>query len=70
VGPRTVLDTGSLSRAGIAKWYSAGLWAGRSVGSIPGRFWEIFSSPPYPDRLWDPLSLLTYPFPGGKAGGE
>jgi len=28
-------------------------------GSISGRAWGLFSSPPLPDRLWDPQSLLT-----------
>jgi hypothetical protein len=28
-------------------------------GSIPGRGREFFSSPPRPDRLWDPPSLLA-----------
>jgi hypothetical protein len=28
-------------------------------GSSPGRGWEFFSSPPRPDRLWDPPSLLS-----------
>jgi hypothetical protein len=26
-------------------------------GSSPGRGWELFSSPPRPDRLWGPPSL-------------
>jgi hypothetical protein len=28
-------------------------------GSIPGRSWEFFFSPPCPDRLWGPPSLLA-----------
>jgi hypothetical protein len=41
-------------------------------GSSPGRGWEFFSSPPCPDRLWGPLSLLSngyqgVSFPGGEA---
>jgi len=28
-------------------------------GSNPGRGWEFFSSPPRPDRLWGPPSLLS-----------
>jgi hypothetical protein len=28
-------------------------------GSIPGRDWKFSSSPPYPDRLWVPPSLLS-----------
>jgi len=27
-------------------------------GSSAGRGWEFFFSPPRPDRLWDPPSLL------------
>jgi len=27
-------------------------------GSNLGRVWEFFSSPPHPDQLWGPLSLL------------
>jgi hypothetical protein len=29
-------------------------WAMESMvgGSIPGRGWEFFASPPYPDRFW------------------
>jgi hypothetical protein len=33
-------------------------------GSSPGRGWKIFSSPPYPDRLWDPPSLLSNEYRG------
>jgi hypothetical protein len=46
--------------------YSAGPWAGRSGfwGSIPGGGWEFFSSPPRPERLWDPLSLLSNGYQG------
>jgi hypothetical protein len=28
-------------------------------GSIPGGRWKFFSSPPRPDRLWGPSSLLS-----------
>jgi hypothetical protein len=28
-------------------------------GSIPGGGWEFFSSPPLPERLWGPPSLLS-----------
>jgi hypothetical protein len=28
-------------------------------GSIPGGGWEFFSSPPRPERLWGPPSLLS-----------
>jgi hypothetical protein len=42
------------TRAGIPQWYSAELRAG-----CPGRGWVLFSSPPHPDRLWGPLSLLS-----------
>jgi len=36
-------------------------------------YWEFFSSPPYPDRIWSPPA--SYPidtrgsFPGSKAAG-
>jgi hypothetical protein len=51
------------------------LRAGRSgfQGSISGGGWEFFSSPPRPERLWGPPSLLFNGyqghFPGGKATG-
>jgi hypothetical protein len=42
-------------------------------GSNHGRRWEIFSSPPRPDRLWDPTSQLSNGYQGlipwGKATG-
>jgi hypothetical protein len=46
--------------------YSAGLLAGRSGlrGSIPGGGWEFFSSPPRPERLWGPASLLSNGYQG------
>jgi hypothetical protein len=47
------------SGAGIAQWYSAGLWARWSGVSSPSRGWEFFSSPPRPNRLWSPSSLLS-----------
>jgi len=37
-------------------------------GSIPGRVKEFFSSPPLPDWLWDPPSLLSNGT-GDKAAG-
>jgi hypothetical protein len=42
------------------------LWAGLSgfEGSIPGEGWEFFSSPPCPDRLWIPPSLLSNGYMG------
>jgi hypothetical protein len=33
-------------------------------GSSPGRGWEFFSSPPRPDRLWAPPSLLSNGYEG------
>jgi hypothetical protein len=33
-------------------------------GSNPDRDWEFFSSPPRPDRLWDPPSLLSNGYQG------
>jgi hypothetical protein len=33
-------------------------------GSNPGRGWEFFSSPPRPDRLWGPSSLLSNGYQG------
>jgi hypothetical protein len=46
--------------------YSAGLRAGGSgfYGSIPGWGWEFFSSPPCPERLWGPPSLLSNGYEG------
>jgi hypothetical protein len=51
--------TKKLTGAGIAQWYSAGLRAGWSGGSSPGRGWEFISSPPRPDRLWGSPSPLS-----------
>jgi hypothetical protein len=34
-------------------------------GSIPGRGWELFSSPPGSDRFWGPPSLLSNGYGGG-----
>jgi len=43
------------------------------VGSIPGGDWEFFSSPPRPEKLWGPASLLCNGyqgfFPGRTAAG-
>jgi hypothetical protein len=43
-------------------------------GSSPGRSWEIFPSPPHPDRFWGPPSLLSNRnqglFPGVKSPGR
>jgi len=33
-------------------------------GSSPGRGWEFFSSPPWPDRLWGPSRLLSSGYQG------
>jgi len=33
-------------------------------GSSPGRDWEFKSSPPRPDRLWSPPSLLSSGYQG------
>jgi hypothetical protein len=48
---------------------SLGFW-----GSISGGGWEFFSSPPRPERLWGPLSLLSNGHHGSflesKAAGE
>jgi hypothetical protein len=33
-------------------------------GSSPGRGWEFFSSPPCPERLWGPPSLLSNGYQG------
>jgi hypothetical protein len=33
-------------------------------GSSAGRSWEFFSSPPHPDRLWGPSSLLSNEYQG------
>jgi hypothetical protein len=37
-------------------------------GSIPGRSWEFFSSPPCPDRLWSPPGPLSNRYRGKAAG--
>jgi hypothetical protein len=31
---------------------------------VPGRSWEFFSSPPRPERLWGPPSLLSNGYQG------
>jgi hypothetical protein len=56
-------------RTEIAQWYSAGLRAGWSGGSIPGRGWEFFSSPLCPDRFWGPPSLLSNGYQGALSLG-
>jgi len=33
-------------------------------GSSPGRGWEFYASPPRPDRLWGPPSLLSNGYKG------
>jgi hypothetical protein len=53
-----------LSRQRTAEWYSNELRAGWSGGSCPGGDWEFFSSPPRPDRLWGPPSLLSNRYQG------
>jgi hypothetical protein len=47
-------------------------WAtGWMIGdSSPDKGWEIFSSPPCPDRLWDPPSLLSNGYQELFSGGE
>jgi hypothetical protein len=46
--------------------YSTGLQTGRLrfSCSIPGRGWEFFSSPPCPEQLWGPPSLLSNGYQG------
>jgi hypothetical protein len=46
--------------------HNAGLRAGRLEfkGSIPDEGWDFFSSPPRPDRLWGPPSLLSNGYQG------
>jgi hypothetical protein len=39
------------------------------LGSIPGGGWEFFSSPPLPERLWGPLSLLSNGYQGSLSLG-
>jgi len=54
--------------ARIAQWYNVGLRARwRGVRSCPDRGWELFSSPPRPDRLWGPPSLLSNVYQGREA---
>jgi len=53
-------------------WLRAGL--SDDQGSILGGGWEFFSSPPRPDRIWSPPSLLSNGyhkgfFLGNKAAG-
>jgi hypothetical protein len=54
------------SRAVIAQSVSTGLRAGRSglYGSNPGGGWELFSSPPRPERLWGPPRVLSSGYHG------
>jgi hypothetical protein len=49
---------------GPAYWYSAGLQGWMIGGSNAGMGWEFLSSPPHPDRLWGPPSLLTNGYQG------
>jgi hypothetical protein len=37
--------------------------------SIPGRGWEFFSSPPRPDRFWNPPSLQSNGYQGNLSLG-
>jgi hypothetical protein len=39
-------------------------WTIGVLGSIPGTGWEFFSSPPCPERLWGPPSLLSNGYQG------
>jgi hypothetical protein len=48
----------------VAQWYSSELRAGWAGGSSPGRGREFFSSPPCPERLWGPPSLLSSGYQG------
>jgi hypothetical protein len=43
-------------RSRVAQWYSYGL---DDPGSVYGRGWQLFSSPPPLERLWGPPSLLA-----------
>jgi hypothetical protein len=51
--------------------FVVGKVAGRSgfQGSIPGRDCEFFASPPRPERLWGPTSLLSKGYQGIKRPG-
>jgi hypothetical protein len=50
------------------------LWAGRpGFNSRQEQWWDFFSSPPRPNRLWGPPNLLSNGyrwFRGGGGGGE
>jgi hypothetical protein len=62
----TVILTHTLANGGarISQRYSAGLRAGWSGFSSPGRVYKFISSPPCPNRLWVPPSLLSNGYEG------
>jgi len=48
-------------------WVSVhGRGRGRSKGKSKGRGMGFYSSPPRSDRLWGPLSLLSYRYPSRR----
>jgi hypothetical protein len=55
------------SSVGIVTGY--GLDDRGSGGSFPEGGWKFFSSPPRPERLWGPLSLLSSGYWGGLSSG-
>jgi hypothetical protein len=57
-------ETGVCEGAGTAQWYTARLRTGMIEGLSPGKGWEFFSSPPCPDRLCVPPSLLSNGYQG------
>jgi hypothetical protein len=54
----SVLSKNCLCMRGPGRGQSVSYWRRAERCSILGRGWEFFSSPPRPDRLWGPPSLL------------
>jgi hypothetical protein len=58
--PNLYFEVRSRDNSVVQRWAT-----GWMIGSSsPGRGWEFLSSPPCPDRLWGPTSLLSNGYQG------